>query len=356
MNRTKNALIVGFGAMGHYGAWHLNRHGFKVFVLGQKEKDRTVHLKFQSDTYALTVYGMDSFFPDVFQFVYMSVKAFDIAQAWSDFCAVASGRMPTHVLTVANGGIWSLVASLAGQHPDISWNLGLSTVGVSYRDQYEIMSRSGKMQVGPIYSPAESKTFGEAFSELFSAAGEEIHEAPGFDRPAASRPSLNPDELQGENPKTGAPLDPARGSPSERPAVVWEFQESIKAAYQQKWLINTVLNTLCAARGYRQNQQALRDQSDLWELHQEAFRWYLERMDPDPSHPLELQTSFEKLVEVTQKTALNENSMARDIRLGRRTENEFLAGQVRLDPKASAKFPKLFHLSQTIEACESRLT
>jgi ketopantoate reductase len=55
-----------------------------------------------------------------------------------------------------------------------------------------------------------------------------------------------------------------------------------------------------------------------------------------------------KLKGLIAMTSENENSMAVDVRLGRKTESEFLSGYVMMEENAQIRFPRLYALHQKL--------
>lgn len=101
----------------------------------------------------------------------------------------------------------------------------------------------------------------------------------------------------------------------------WEFNP-LKTA-RKKWLFNTVLNTLAGADQAPTNASILLHRSRLELIFREAYQLGETHWGPweEPSADL-----LGKLVHLIELTADNENSMAQDVRLGRRTESAYLAG------------------------------
>ena len=115
----------------------------------------------------------------------------------------------------------------------------------------------------------------------------------------------------------------------------FSYEKKAKVTRQEKWLFNTVINSLCAIHKLASNGDLLSREVELTGLFNDAYslgteifgKWAL---DKDPL--------WQKLIQLIQSTKGNENSMARDIRLGRPTENEFLSGLVN---KSEADYPVL---------------
>jgi ketopantoate reductase len=131
---------------------------------------------------------------------------------------------------------------------------------------------------------------------------------------------------------------PAEDLVSGRGPFKWHTQAAW--ATRRKWLYNTVINSLTAAKRMARNGDLLADLPTLAAVFDEAFKLGESRWQRWPLPRAELYAGLVALIEAT---ADNENSMARDVRLGRRTETEYLAG---LAPASG--YPMLNSLHQTI--------
>jgi 2-dehydropantoate 2-reductase len=100
--------------------------------------------------------------------------------------------------------------------------------------------------------------------------------------------------------------------------------DDIAPLVNEKWLLNTALNTLCAAKELRSNDQVLEHLSELRSLFEEAVRLGGRLFGAWQTPPEQL---WERLITLINNTAANENSMARDFRTGKRTESAYLAGR-----------------------------
>lgn len=98
------------------------------------------------------------------------------------------------------------------------------------------------------------------------------------------------------------------------------------AVLKRKWIFNVVANSLCAVHCLARNGLLTTVSSQADQGLAEAYRLAGHLWGSVPWTLPEVMSAFWQLVRATQ---WNENSMARDVRLGRKTENEFLAGQSR---------------------------
>lgn len=314
-NKTldKTALVIGFGAMGHYGAWHLHQLGFCIYADRQKESLQEASIWFQSHCFQFPVLRFESNKVKHIDLLILAVKAFDLTEVWINLKKIARKTSFSNIVVIANGHILPLLKQFSLENKSLNWNIGLSTVGVSNLDKFEIMSPSGQITIGPIDTCSDRSTLDQSFIELF-------------------KPPFLSDQQ--------AVLTPQ---------IIWRYTNDVRYEYFSKWLINAVLNTLCAAKSLKKNKYALEEKPLLWSLHQEAYRWYREKMDPAQAGNIDLDMSFERLLDIIHRTAENENSMARDFRLGKNTENLFLAGLVLSEAQGEVKYPHLHKLATFIE-------
>jgi 2-dehydropantoate 2-reductase len=121
---------------------------------------------------------------------------------------------------------------------------------------------------------------------------------------------------------TGEPSDAER-TLLDMPSGVFHWSNDALAAVRRKWLFNTVINSLCAVHRLPRNGDLLARREDLQSLFAEAFALGETVWGPwgTPS-----DTLYEHMLDLIEETAENENSMVRDLREGRRTESDALAG------------------------------
>ncbi|SMF36188.1 ketopantoate reductase family protein [Pseudobacteriovorax antillogorgiicola] len=110
---------------------------------------------------------------------------------------------------------------------------------------------------------------------------------------------------------------------------------------REKWLFNTVMNSLCGKYRLSSNGELKNISTEVDLVYEEAFRLGQDLFGPWDRPRLDLR---QDLFELIDSTSENENSMARDIRLGRKTETSDLAGLV--DGQNPSDFPKLFELHE----------
>ncbi|MCY4381089.1 MAG: hypothetical protein OXC40_05940, partial [Proteobacteria bacterium] len=99
-----------------------------------------------------------------------------------------------------------------------------------------------------------------------------------------------------------------------------EFQELFK----QKWLTNTVINTLCAAYNLKHTYLALEDQARFSMIMSEAYALGHKLWGPWSSP---LNTLQEQIISLINDLAFCQNSMYRHVQEGKKTESDYLAGK-----------------------------
>lgn len=117
----------------------------------------------------------------------------------------------------------------------------------------------------------------------------------------------------------------------------FHWDPEVCGARREKWFCNTVLNTLCAAYRLKRNAEA-EEQKEFSALCHEVYELGCEFWPEWKGQEAALK---QRLVALIATTADNENSMAVDIRLGRKTESAFLSGHVLCCQGAAERFPHL---------------
>lgn len=116
---------------------------------------------------------------------------------------------------------------------------------------------------------------------------------------------------------------------------------------REKWFCNTTLNTLCGVYHLASNGDALRFHgSELENLAREVYALMGEIW---PGSQVKWEELWQKLLQLIASSSDNENSMAADVRFGRRTEADVLSGLVRVarDP---ARYPLLDNFNRRLAA------
>jgi ketopantoate reductase len=219
----------------------------------------------------------------------VAVKAFDLETALAWTMQLPPGAV---VWPLSNGAVTEVVEVAAARRKDLEWRLGYCTFGVTALGpaSYQAGSAGGELGVGPLHGST----------------------------------GLSPLE---QSWLTREPLF------KWHPRIIW--------MHHRKWLFNTAINTLAAARRLPTNGLLLGDLPMLAAVFSEALALGQQLWGPWPQPRDEL---YAALLQLIQATAGNENSMARDVRLARRTESLFLAGLA----KDERIYPLLTSLHQRI--------
>ncbi len=212
-------------------------------------------------------------------------KAYDLQRALEDHLPrLADG---TTFITLANGFVEPILKKTSEAFPSLKMRLGYCNFGVS-TDSGNYFFRSkgtGRMFWGPI----------------------------GTDQLSSSEMVLNKNHY-------------------------CEWCEDIVISARSKWLFNTVLNGITAAHALGTNGEVLARKPALKALFEEA--WDLS-FDLFGGIDAEKHEVWMGLLSLINDTSENENSMARDVRLGKRTESDYLAG---LATAFGDKYPGLVHI------------
>ena len=284
INSLSEALVIGAGAVGLAVAAALDRRGWGVGCIGRRGP-RAVRTTFDDGApRPLDLPGAEE--PARYQVAFVAVKAFDLETALGWTRGLSPG---TVVVPLSNGAVEDLVRQAAARAPQLVWRLGYCTFGVSEVSDghFALRSKTGELAFGPLDDRHPEPTVAER--ELIDS---------------------------------GAPF---------------AWHANVLRLVRRKWLYNVTINTLAAARSLPANGALLADLPTLAAVFAEAHRLSEELWGPWTVSRDEL---YKGLLQLVERTADNENSMARDRRLGRRTESAFLAGLAR-DP---ANYPLLTRL------------
>jgi len=208
--------------------------------------------------------------------VFFTVKAFDLEAAFRDVLA----HLPSDstVVVLPNGLLATEIKNAEVAFPKLVFVRGIVTFGVTEKaGSYERVGQAGRCFLG---------TYGGL----------------GF-----------PSMLQ----------DLVRAGEREE-STVFEVVTDISIRERDKWILNTVVNTITAARRLPRNGDLVLHGALTTTVFGEACR-IASRLMPDL--PLDIEKIHDRLTHLIIDTADNENSMARDVRLGRKTEAAFFSGK-----------------------------
>lgn len=278
--------IVGAGALGHMLGFFLKRErpDMPLLFIGREGPIATHALmEWQGHHYPLQV--DKPLRESSCQILFLLVKSYQLEEALAT--SLPKLKAGGVLVILGNGYLEPLLAPWRARYPRVQWRKGIVTWGVrkSAGEPY-VISRRGEMIWGGPEGPAEIET---KICAALSAYG-----------------------------------------------VAWS-EESCRLR-RRKWFCNTALNTICGVYRLPSNGLALSlFAQDLEALAREVMALGQE-MWPD------WQENWDSLWETLRALILategNENSMARDIRLGQKTEAEVLSGCIRLASKPG-RYPLL---------------
>ena len=122
-----------------------------------------------------------------------------------------------------------------------------------------------------------------------------------------------------------------------------QWFDDIRPMIRQKWLLNVVINTLTGVHHLQSNSLLVHHRKEAEQILAEAYK-LAAILWKDLPWDISAEEMKSKLWALVQATAGNENSMAKDIRMKRRTESDYLAG-IALQHEG---FPLLKELHQEI--------
>ena len=207
--------------------------------------------------------------------VFVCVRAPDLRRACQDVCDWAPRG--TSAVVLGNGYFASELREFQALRPDLLWRPGMTSMAITRVGEGEYESRN-------------------------------------------DAPFLRWGSLDGAS--SGVPL--AGESALVGALVGAQWSSNIGEEVRRKWIFNTALNTLCGAYQLPRNGLALGFEPQLAALFGEAWQLAIELDGPTNMDP---QVSWAQLLALIAATQNNENSMAKDVRLGLKTESEYLAGR-----------------------------
>lgn len=205
--------------------------------------------------------------------VFVTVKAYQLESALGQHLP----RLPEHiaVIPIGNGCVEEQLRQVAKQYHECFWRIGTTTLAVTVQDKNHcLLNPQGKVMWGPL----------ESFEDTLTPVEKVL-------------------------------LRQGKGT--------FQWNPNALSLSRKKWLFNTALNTAVGANELRKNKEALVYVELLQTLLGEAYRLGEQLWGKWADSE---NTLYNELLELIHDTAENENSMARDLRLGRRTESDYLAG------------------------------
>lgn len=282
--KDSNSEIIGFlgwGALAHGLAfWFRKMPRVRFAAAGRTKLIRETFLARASAAEASMPVTVEAVPLDQWNLALLCTRAPDLMSAARQWLPQLPAGIPVGVLS--NGRIENELLILRAEFPQFLWRRGLVYFGAREEDDGWLISGGAKILYGAI--------------DPYAA----------FDRNAET------------------PLEKRLCSELKEDGFLW-VDDPHRVA-REKWWLNTVLNTLCARWGLRENRHAMRHAEALKELGREAYALG-EELDGVWPQPLSYyETTLHALI---QSTAANENSLARAMRLQLPHENDFLGGAVK---------------------------
>lgn len=225
--------------------------------------------------------------------VLVAVKAYDLEEALDKNLSLVSDKAV--VVFLSNGFIEPIINKFVQSQEQKTFRMGYCNFGVSLHDKIYTLHSKGQGRL--FWGPTQNK---DQTHNIEKSPAEEL---------------LEKIELS-------------------------EWVADIQESSHRKWLFNTVLNGFTAAHRLATNGEALNHLPGLEGLFNEAWELGGILFGGFSGEKNEIWLGFLSLI---QDTATNENSMARDVRLGRKTESDFLAGIVKIR-QIEADFPGLTYI------------
>jgi ketopantoate reductase len=278
-------LIVGAGAIGAGIAARLQLLGYHPIFMGRKGLvDLPVRFSGWNTQFLFDTKKINEIDVTQVSLVFFATKAFDLEGAIRRIAKYLPNQCA--VIPVSNGYTEPQVRNVSKEIPGKLWRNGFCSFAVSQTSEasYELRSSKGGVVFGPL-TPKVNEVSYVPSSHALSKFEQDLLKRDG-----------------GEFFTWADPVEPAQ---------------------HLKWFYNTVINTVCACYKLSSNGQALEKIPLMRELSGEAYKLGAEIWGP---WAISEEKIFENLVALIASSASNENSMARDVRLQKRTESEWLAG------------------------------
>lgn len=292
--------VVGQGSVAAAAGWVLQGAGEGFYSFGRRGLTLWTY-QFDASGTSKNVSALlpasDAYVLSSVRTVLVCVKAYDLLTAFDHLSLFPES---VTVLPFVNGYVDDILECAKQRFPKHVFRQAVATVGISRTSAgFSLRSRGGRYQFG-------------------SLAGEEA--------PATEC------ELHLCSLRQGADVAPT-----------FAWRNDVQLLVRRKWLFNTVINSLTAVRRFARNGDLLSDLPTLAAVFAEAWDLCTGLWGEFPAARSQVYADMLRLIE---DTANNENSMATDVRLGRKTENAYLAG-------LSAKFPGNFPLLEAMSAALS---
>ena len=214
--------------------------------------------------------------------VFFTVKAFDLRRALLE----QNDQWPetTPFITLCNGYIWTIINDFQSKLTHRPIRVGMTTIGSTIKP-------GGDIQV---FLDGTTTAWGH------------------WPTSASSVTSPSPEELI---------------CLKNFPNGTW--QDDIRPMIRKKWILNAAINSVAAAHRLSKNGLLTAHGQELENILVESIELSEKLWQDLPWEPGAKESIPGQLWNVVEATSGNQNSMARDMILGRQTESDFLAGMAR---------------------------
>lgn len=229
--------------------------------------------------------------------VFFTVKAFDLRNALLE----QADKWPVHLpfITICNGYIWPVILDIQNQMGGRAIRVGMTTIGSTIMPSGDVRVFADGTTTAWGHWPNPSNPLTPPTSEEFSCL-------------------------------------------TALPNGTW--YDDIRPIIRRKWILNVAINSVAAVHRLERNGLIANHKQEVEDVLAEAIDLSEKLWSDLPLDKKEKETISEQLWLVVEKTADNQNSMVRDVIMGRRTESDFLAGMA----KDFDAFPRLKALHEKI--------
>ena len=271
---ASSIVIVGTGRLAHGLAWILKEKGLRPFLWGRKGSyPVSVSIEADGKTHRLELPALQAKDLKQVKLLFFALKAYDLAEGLKQHLPFFPKGIP--VIPVGNGAVDGIIEALAPELGTFAWRLGVTTLAVTRlgEQSFSIRGTSAKLVWGSFFCS-----------------------------------DSEPTPIEAQLTATGA-------------FFIWTRDPF--PAYRKKWLFNTTLNSIVGADRLPQNGKVLRKRHKLMMVFSEAYALGEELWGSWEQPPEEIFTELLTLIELTSQ---NENSIVGDLKEGRPTETDYLAG------------------------------
>lgn len=265
--------IIGAGAIGTYTASLLMKAlvPHKLLSRPSTHIDQKNDIQFPNDILSCNKTPVSSVTEDA-DFVFLATKAYDLIQAYESISHLI--KRDTVIVILANGYYLKELEPTIKKSNSKNWRLGICTTGVKLSSDHLYMTQdSGQIIWGPYNR--ETKEFTENELNLCARVNK------------------------------------------------FKLNLEIRSSLAKKFLFNCTINTICGALKLSKNLDLL-DHIPLVKLVYDESLKLTNQVYGSPT--FDAEATYSEMIQLIKNTGENENSMAADIRLKKKTEIGYLSG------------------------------